>query len=76
MQKQVNHNGLIKNIYKLIDIAKKADADYVKFQSFISENLVTMNAKAKYQIKNNKNLNSSQYKMLRKLNYLKIFIKK
>ena len=73
----VNHNGLIKNIYKLIDIAKKADADYVKFQSFISENLVTMNAiKAKYQIKNNKNLHRSQYKMLKKLELSKNFHKK
>ena len=36
-----------------------------------------MNAiKAKYQIKNNKNLNSSQYKMLRKLELSKDFHKK
>ena len=30
----INHNGNLKKAKKLIDIAKKADADYVKFQLF------------------------------------------
>ena len=30
----VNHNGSLKLAKKLVDAAKKANADYVKFQSF------------------------------------------
>ena len=39
-----NHNGSIKKAYKLVDIAKKAGADYVKFQTFKAETLVSKNA--------------------------------
>ena len=52
-----NHNGSLKKAYKLVDIAKKACADYVKFQTFKAETLVSKNApKAKYQKKNEYNL--------------------
>ena len=45
-----NHNGSLKNAYQLIDIAKLAGADYVKFQTFKADTLVSKNApKAKYQ---------------------------
>ena len=37
----VNHNGKFSNIKKLIKGAKDADADFVKFQSFISNEVVT-----------------------------------
>ena len=48
----VNHNGNLRNAYKLIDIAKKAGADYIKFQTFTAETLVSKDApKAKYQKK-------------------------
>jgi N,N'-diacetyllegionaminate synthase len=61
-----NHNGSIKNAYKLIDIAKKAGADYIKFQTFTAETLVSKDApKAKYQKKNVKNI--SHYEMIKKL---------
>ena len=61
-----NHNGSIKKAFKLVDIAKKAGADYVKFQSFTADSLVSKNApKAKYQQKNVKNL--SHYEMINKL---------
>ena len=40
----VNHNGEIKIAKKLIDLASQAGADYIKFQSFKTENLVTKNA--------------------------------
>lgn len=64
----VNHNGEIKIAKKLIDLASQAGADYIKFQSFKTENLVTKNAmKAKYQIRNNNKSNQSQFKMLKKL---------
>ena len=61
-----NHNGSIKNAYKLVDIAKKAGADYVKFQTFKAETLVSKNApKAKYQKKNVKNI--SHFELIKKL---------
>ncbi len=63
----VNHNGDIEKAYQLIDAAKEAGADYVKFQTFKAENLVTKDAtKAKYQIENTKN-NDSQFQMLKQL---------
>ena len=37
----VNHNGSISIAKRLIDIAAKAGADAVKFQTFKTENLVT-----------------------------------
>ena len=73
----VNHNGSLKNIYKLINIAKNSGCDFVKFQSFVSENLVTANAKkADYQKRNYKKSISQQDMLkkfeLTKINHLKI----
>ena len=46
----VNHNGSFKLACKLVDEAKKAGADCIKFQTFQSKNLVSRNAqKAEYQ---------------------------
>lgn len=61
----VNHNGRISLAKKLIKHAKNAGADFVKFQSFVSDKLVTDKAnKAKYQKKfDNK---ESQKEMLKK----------
>ena len=62
----VNHNGKISLAKKLIEIAKKCNADAVKFQLFNALDLVTQNApKAKYQKKNEKNY-SNQFDMLKK----------
>ncbi len=63
----VNHDGSIPKAKKLVDIAKKSGADYVKFQLFNPNKLVIPNTKmAKYQSKNLKK-NISQYQMLKKL---------
>jgi len=35
----VNHNGKFKNALKMVDIAAKANANYIKFQTFVPENL-------------------------------------
>lgn len=52
---------------QLIDVAKEAGADAVKFQTFKAENLVTKNAKqADYQVENLKE-STSQLDMLKKL---------
>jgi len=64
----VNHNGDIENAKKLIDIAANAGADFVKFQTFSADKLVSKSAKqAEYQLKNSNEENSSQYVMLKKL---------
>jgi N,N'-diacetyllegionaminate synthase len=64
----VNHNGSIENALKLIDAAKDADADYVKFQTFKADKLVNKNAqKADYQKANLQDGDNSQYNMLKKL---------
>ena len=62
----VNHNGKINLAKKLIDVASKAGADYVKFQTFDVDQLILKNTKtASYQKRNLKN-NISQYQMLKK----------
>lgn len=63
----VNHNGDISLARKLIDVAKWAGADIVKFQTFRSEKLVTHAApKAAYQ-KKTTGVKESQFEMLKKL---------
>ncbi len=65
----VNHNGDINLAKKLIDVAAEAGVDYVKFQTFKTENLVSAQAKkADYQKENLKDDTSdSQFDMLKKL---------
>ena len=63
----VNHNGLIENAYKLVDVAVEAGVDAVKFQTFKAKNLVTKNAnKADYQ-KQRTNKSETQFEMINKL---------
>ncbi|MEY3237240.1 MAG: hypothetical protein RI883_1341 [Bacteroidota bacterium] len=62
----VNHNGDISLAKKLIDAGKEAGVDCVKFQTWITEELITKDAqKAEYQRKNDGE--GSQYDMLKKL---------
>lgn len=64
----VNHNGSLTTAKELIDIAASAGADYIKFQTFKAENLVTKEArKASYQECNCADPDNSQYKMLKRL---------
>lgn len=64
----VNHNGDMDIAKKLIDAAADAGVDYVKFQSFKTENLVSKKAeKAGYQKKNMNDGDDSQFNMLKKL---------
>jgi N,N'-diacetyllegionaminate synthase len=66
----VNHNGDIELAKKLIDVAVEAGVDYVKFQTFKSESLVSKFAKkASYQIENTKDAVESQLQMLKKLEF-------
>ena len=62
----VNHNGSMDLAYKLVDAAKDAGADCIKFQTFKAEKLVAKSAKkAEYQKATTGD--SSQQDMLKKL---------
>ena len=62
----VNHNGSFDTACRMVDEAKKAGADCIKFQTFKSENLVSVKAsKADYQKDNTGE--GSQLDMLKKL---------
>ena len=64
----VNHNGDILIAKKLIDAASYAKADYIKFQSFKADKLVSPIAKkAEYQSKNMHDNDDFQFNMLKKL---------
>lgn len=64
----VNHNGDIQVAKKLIDVAVDAGVDYVKFQTFKADSLVSKSAKkAEYQSLNINDGDDSQYAMLKNL---------
>lgn len=64
----VNHNGSLEMAKRLVDAAAEAGADYVKFQTFKAEKLVTRSAsKAEYQKRNMRGVDDSQLEMLRNL---------
>lgn len=63
----VNHNGDFGLAKKMIEVAKKCGADYIKFQTFITEKDISKIAKkAEYQ-KNNLDENDNQFNMVKKL---------
>lgn len=63
----VNHNGSLELAKKLVDSAKDAGADCIKFQTFVAKNIASKNAsKAEYQ-KQLTNSDESQLEMLKKL---------
>jgi len=63
----VNHNGDLKLAKQLIDVASKAGADYVKFQTFSADRIVSQSAsKAEYQ-QQTTDASETQYEMLKRL---------
>lgn len=64
----VNHNGSLELAKQLVDNAASAGADFIKFQTFKTANLVTKSARqAEYQKNNVGSSDDSQYQMLKKL---------
>ncbi len=62
----INHNGKIQIAKKLIQAAANSGADYIKFQTYKTENMITPKARlANYQ-RRNLNNSISQYNMLKK----------
>ena len=65
----VNHNGSIELAEKLIDVAIESGSDFVKFQTFKAETLVTQTAdKAEYQ-KEIMDTDETQFEMIKKLEF-------
>ena len=63
----VNHNGNLENAFRLVDVASDANADAIKFQTYIADNFVTATAeKAKYQTELT-DKTETQYQMLKRL---------
>jgi N,N'-diacetyllegionaminate synthase len=64
----VNHNGDMSRAKQLIDVAAEAGADYVKFQSFKADKVVSPQAKkAHYQSRNMTDQDDNQLNMLKQL---------
>ena len=64
----VNHNGSLNKAKKMALEAKKAGADFVKFQIFDYNEIALKNLKkTNYQKNNTRNSSENQYEMLRKL---------
>ncbi len=65
-----NHNGKLAMALRMVEVAKKAGADAVKFQTFVTEELVTRTAeKAPYQKENapGSAVRRTQFEMLKEL---------
>lgn len=62
-----NHNGDFNTALKLVDVAKRAGADCVKFQTFVTEEIISKYAEmAEYQ-KKNTGKEESQFEMVKRL---------
>ena len=61
-----NHNGDFNTALKLVDVAKRAGADCVKFQTFVTEEIISKYAEmAEYQ-KKNTGKEESQFEMVKR----------
>jgi len=63
----VNHNGDLTIAKKLVDAAKEAKADAIKFQTYKTEDLVTKTSQTANYQKENTKTNQTQFEMLKKL---------
>jgi len=63
----VNHNGDVNLAKKLIEVAREAGAEAVKFQTFKAEEVVTQSAKKAGYQKETTSSEESQFEMIKKL---------
>ena len=63
----VNHNGDINLAREMVEVAAESGADWIKFQTFSANNLLTKSSpKAEYQKKNYDSV-ETQYEMIQRL---------
>jgi len=61
----INHNGNLKSAFELVEAAASAKCDFVKIQTYVSENQAIVNSpKAQYQLTSN-NDKTTQFQMLK-----------
>ena len=66
----INHNGSVDRALRLIDEAVNAKVDYIKFQTFKTELIISKKApKASYQIENAHDASETQFEMVKKLEF-------
>lgn len=63
----VNHNGSIEKAIELVEVAARAGADFVKFQTFKAELSVSKSAKKAAYQEENTGTTESQYEMVKNL---------
>jgi N,N'-diacetyllegionaminate synthase len=63
----VNHNGDVEIAKRMIEVAKNAGADAIKFQTFKAESIATADAPKAYYQRSTTESGESQLEMLRKL---------
>ena len=63
----VNHNGNVTTAKEMIDIAAKSGADYVKFQTFKAERLVTPTSIVAHYQRKTEGLDDLQFQLLKNL---------
>lgn len=63
----VNHNGDINLAYRLCDEAKQAGADVVKFQTYVTDDIITQKVEQAHYQQRTTGIRESQYMMLKKL---------
>ena len=63
-----NHNGNIKNIFKMIDLASKNKIDAVKLQTYTPDTITIKSKRPEFLIKDKKNLwkNKTLYELYKK----------
>ena len=71
----INHDGKLRNVINLINLAKKAGADAVKFQLFQPDTLAKKNDLKKYKLFKKKP-NQTLYEMWKSLMLKKEWLKK
>ena len=62
----INHNGNLKRAFKMIEVAKEAGVDAVKFQTFKADEFISNKKKIYTYFSKGKKINESMYRMFKR----------